>query len=174
MRRIGYVLQKLFRRLSYAVHKPRWSEHCGVMLPVNQRGVSPLAAKAIFTKGYERREFEITRKTIAEDDIVMEVGAGIGFLSTVFAKHIGSERVFAYEANPELIGLIQSTYKVNYVNPCLKNVVLAQGNGKREFYIADEFWASSAHRQHGKRTKSHQLATCQRRSQSSYAITLKT
>ncbi len=138
------------RRLIKHIYMPDWADSYGIMLPVKHRLVSPGIAREIYLGDYEAKEIEIISKRLVADDVVFEVGAGLGFLSSYCAKHIGSEKVFAYEANPELIPLICETYARNNVTPIVHNAMLARGEGECEFYIEDDFWASSAHRTGGR------------------------
>ena len=69
----------------------------------------------IYEEDYEEDEAKCVLAKIQPHDIVLEFGAGLGYLSTLCSKRIGSERVFAYEANPELIPLIEKTYRNNGV-----------------------------------------------------------
>jgi FkbM family methyltransferase len=78
-----------------------------------------------------------------DSDVVLEVGAGIGFLSSYCARVIGSDRVFTFEANPLLESLIKDVYAANEVNPTLKIGVLGREAGSAKFYITRDFWASS-------------------------------
>jgi FkbM family methyltransferase len=128
----------------WRVHVPRWVDNYGVLLPTQGPGISAGIRKQIYFSEYEDKEIEIVAKRLTSDDVVMEVGAGIGFLSAYCAKRIGSDRVFAYEANPALMELIEATYRANGVAPSLRNVLLAQGEGTRDFHVEPEFWASSA------------------------------
>ena len=73
----------------------------------------------------------------------MEIGAGIGFLSSHCAKVVGSENTYAFEANPELEAVILDTYELNGVSPHLEICVLAQEAGERTFYVAESFLVSS-------------------------------
>ena len=143
MRRRGRTARRI-KKLLWRVHVPRWVDNQGVLLPTEGAGISPGIRRQIFFSEYEDKEIEIVAKRLASDDVVMEVGAGIGFLSAYCAKRIGSERVFAYEANPALMELIAATYRANGVAPAVRNVLLAQGEGTREFHVEPEFWASSA------------------------------
>ncbi len=77
------------------------------------------------------------------DDIVMELGTGLGFVSSFCAKKIGSERVFTYEANPALETVIQHTYTLNNVHPYSNILLLADQIGEQTFYVNKSFWASS-------------------------------
>jgi len=143
MRRYGRTARRI-KKLLWRVHVPHWVDNHGVLLPTEGAGISQGIRKQIFFSEYEDKEIEIVAKRLASDDVVMEVGAGIGFLSAYCAKRIGSERVFAYEANPALMELIAATYRANGVAPAVRNVLLAQGEGTREFHVEPEFWASSA------------------------------
>ena len=143
MRKHGRTARRI-KKLLWQVHVPRWVDNQGVLLPTEGSGISRGIRRQIFFSEYEDKEIEIVSRRLASDDVVMEVGAGIGFLSAYCAKRIGSERVFAYEANPALMELIAATYRANGVAPTVRNVLLARGEGTREFHVEPEFWASSA------------------------------
>ena len=155
--RTAHKLKKLAWRLIYQLGQPDWADNHGVMLPVKHRLVSPGIAREIYLGDYEAKEIEIISRRLAADDVVFEVGAGLGYLSAYCAKLTGSDRVFTYEANPELIPLIRETHARNNVAPTLINALLAQGEGKREFHLEDDFWASSAHRSGGRSITVKQL-----------------
>ncbi len=149
MRRRSRTARRI-KKLLWWVHVPAWVDNQGVLLPTEGPGISPAIRKEIFFGDYEAREIEIVAKRLADDDVVMELGAGIGYLSAYCAMRIGSERVFAYEANPALMELIAATYRANGVAPVVRNVLLAEGEGSREFHVEPEFWASSAVQGSGK------------------------
>jgi FkbM family methyltransferase len=149
MRKNGRTARKL-KKLAWRFKQPDWADNHGVMLPVKHRLVSPGIAREIYLGDYETKEIEIISRRLASDDVVFEVGAGLGYLSAYCAKRVGSDKVFTYEANPELIPLIRETHARNSVAPTVTNALLAQGEGEREFRIEDDFWASSAHREGGR------------------------
>lgn len=156
MRKNGRTVHKL-RKLAWNFRQPLWADNHGVLLPVKHVLVSPGIAREIYLGDYEAKEIEIIGKRLATDDVVFEVGAGLGFLSAYCAKRNGSEQVFTYEANPELIPLIRETHAKNHVAPIVTNALLAQGDGEREFHLEEDFWASSAHRQGGRAITVRQL-----------------
>lgn len=156
MLRIGKITRRL-KRLLWRLHQPAWSEVCGVVLPSRHTLVTPGIGREVYLGDYESKEIEIISKRLDKEDIVLEVGAGLGFLSSYCARHIGSDRVFAYEANLELIPLINETYSRNNVRPTLKNAMLGPVEGTREFGLEAEFWASSAHRPSGRTISVRQL-----------------
>lgn len=117
-------------------------ELAGVKIPIVQQLTDNICA-AIYAGYYERAELSTFRKKLESQDIVLEVGAGIGFLSSYCSSAIGSGNVFAYEANPEMEKLIRSVYRANQVQPALKIGVLGKQAGTTTFYVTRDFWASS-------------------------------
>jgi FkbM family methyltransferase len=93
---------------------------------------------------YEEQETRALAASLRPDDVVLELGTGIGLLSAYCAKRIGSDRVFTFEANPELELRIRSTYRLNGVCPRLEMCMLTDREGERDFYLHKAFWASSA------------------------------
>lgn len=114
----------------------------GIRIPVMSRLTDNICA-AIYDGHYEGAELRTFKTMLDDDDVVLEVGAGIGFLSSYCAKAIGSEKVFTYEANPKLEALIRDVYAANQVQPTLKIGVLGRQAGTTRFYITRDFWASS-------------------------------
>ena len=145
------------RKALWHLRRPAWAENHGVLLPCGHPVVSEAIAREIALGDYEAKEIEIVSRRLEPGDVVLEAGAGLGFLSAFCAKRVGSERVHAYEANPELIAVIRETYARNGVAPRLVNALLARGEGEREFFLEGEFWASSAHRAGGRAVKVPQI-----------------
>ena len=156
MRSNGRTVRKL-KKFAWRFKQPEWADNHGVLLPVKHALVSPGIARDIYFGDSEAKEIEIISRRLAVNDVVFEVGAGLGYLSAYCAKRTGSEKVFTYEANPELIPLIRETHARNNVAPMLINALLATGAGEREFHVEDDFWASSAHRQGGRSITVRQL-----------------
>ena len=143
MIRPGGKTEKRIRRMLWPFPKAGYTTNFGVRLPLKHPAITPPILKDIFFGVYESKEAELVQKKIAADDVVMEVGAGIGFLSALSAKVVGSERVFAYEANPQLMDVIKQVHQLNRVAPTVSNVLLGEGAGEREFWLEKNYWASS-------------------------------
>lgn len=156
MRKNGRTIRK-FKKLAWRFAQPAWADNNGIMLPVKHRMISPGIAREIYLGEYESKEIEIISRRLSGQDVVLEVGAGLGYLSAYCAKRNGSDRVFTYEANPELIPVIKETHARNGVAPTVTNALLACGEGEREFRIEHDFWASSAHRSQGRAITVKQL-----------------
>ena len=77
------------------------------------------------------------------EDVVMELGGGVGHLSINIAKLIGSEGVYTFEANPELEPLMRENFRLNAVQPHAEFCMLGHEVGKKNFTVSKDFWASS-------------------------------
>lgn len=143
LRKQGRTARRI-RKLLRPFYKPRYADNFGIKLPLDHPLITPEIAKEIYFGNYERKEATIVSRKLDAADTVMELGAGIGFLSALCAQRIGSERVYAYDANPDLAELVARTYALNGVSPSFRTAMLGEGSGKARFYIDNEFWASSA------------------------------
>jgi FkbM family methyltransferase len=97
----------------------------------------------IYLGDYEGYELNLLRKVLQKDDVVLEIGTGLGLLSSFCAKSLGNNSVFTYEANPELEPHIRENYKINGVNPSLEICLIGELNGEADFYLKQDFWSSS-------------------------------
>src|SRR5207237_906870 len=66
------------------------------------RHMSPQGERTVSRGRYEQDECRLIEQVLSPADVVLEVGAGLGLVSAYCAKRLGSSRVFAYEANPDL------------------------------------------------------------------------
>ncbi|AFY40741.1 methyltransferase FkbM family [Nostoc sp. PCC 7107] len=114
----------------------------GIKIKIGEH-ISPPVKKAMYIGEYESSELRAVKSKLSTNDIVMELGAGIGLLSSYCAKRIGSERVFTYEANPRLEIPIRETYQINQVLPNLEICLVGEENGEQTFYVGKNFWSSS-------------------------------
>jgi FkbM family methyltransferase len=114
-----------------------------VRIRADQR-ISKWVRQALRHGDYESMEIQLLREKLTENDVVMEVGAGIGFISTYCAKQIGSERIFTYEANPQMEQHIRDVYRINGAAPTLEICLIGEKDGEQTFYIDENFVASSA------------------------------
>lgn len=141
--RKGGRTEKRIKRLLAHFGTPAWADNFGIRLPLRHALVTPPIRHDIYYGDYERKEVEIIRARLGADDRVLEVGAGIGFLSAFCARIVGDDSVFSYEANPALLPVIAEVHRRNGVRPTVTNVLLGSGDGERDFFVEPDFWASS-------------------------------
>ena len=126
------------RRLTNA----RVVNHAGVKIAIGDY-LSPSVTYCILNGQYERAELKGIRTLLEPSDIVLELGAGVGFISLQCAKVIGGDRVFAYEANPALAPHIRRNYDLNNLHPQLEMCILGDREGEADFFVSDDLWESS-------------------------------
>lgn len=111
-------------------------------------GLSTPVLAALEAKRYETPEARIVCHAIQPDDVVLELGTGLGFIASLCAKVIGSDNVHSYEANPALKSVIQRNFKLNDLAPRLEISLLGEDQGEITFYVMKNFWSSSTIKRH--------------------------
>ncbi|MEP0153754.1 FkbM family methyltransferase [Pseudophaeobacter sp.] len=116
----------------------------GMRFPLD-RAILPPRIRTLLREGtYEAKEATAVRKLVKADDVVMELGAGIGFMSTLVATKTPAKSVHSFEANPQLMPYIAQVHAENNVtNAHVTNAVLGDQDGTAPFYIRKNFLASS-------------------------------
>ena len=128
-------------------------DHRGVIIPIFPEVFSGSIIKALWDGTYETSEANELDGLIQPNEIILEIGAGCGFISSYCAKNPHTKAVYCVEANPALIEVIKLTHKLNKVGVTLYHEVLAKEAGEIDFYIHKDFWASGTHSFLGKPVK---------------------
>ena len=122
----------------------------GVRLPNDPNIITPKVAASLQRGNYERPEVQATPKFLAPDDRVIELGAGIGYISTYIAKHLNVRQITCVEANPKLITYIHEVHELHglknaEVRHCvaMPDTARFQSGDTTDFYIREPFWSSS-------------------------------
>jgi len=124
-------------------------EHFGVRLELDTAVMSPKMISVLKASRFERQEAKQLDLILEDNEIVLEIGAGIGFISTILARSDKTKRVVSYEANPDLIPAIQKTVSNNLNGKAdkhsVRNAILSTDMSRRTtaFYVHRDFWASS-------------------------------
>lgn len=141
----GFVKSR-YILLYYVFRKSiKWKKLNSVYLNITDQMISkPLFGNIVFGD-YEIDENEILHETLTRDDVVLELGTGLGYNSISAAK-INNNKVVTFEGNPNLIPLIRQNMKKNKVDFSLTNkIVLSKdfGTANFEFNVVEDFWSSS-------------------------------
>jgi FkbM family methyltransferase len=119
-------------------------EVLGVKLEVPHSLLAAPIRKALLNGSYESAEGSILEGLIQEGDVILEIGAGLGLISTIAARSPKTSRVIAVEADPQLIPTIRRTHEINNVDVAVYNEMLGASEGTHDFFVSEHFWASSA------------------------------
>jgi FkbM family methyltransferase len=132
----------------------------GIEVPLAPNEVSPVIWQALTNGSYEAKEARSIFKAIRPGDRVLELGSGIGIITSIIAK-IEDVRVWAFEANPSTAVLAQRVIEANR----LDNVIFSQGlltcgePHTRRFFVRRDLWMSSMDKNQGPYESEIELAT---------------
>ena len=86
---------------------------------------------------HEQTIVNLVKNEIKKGDVVIDIGAHIGYYTVLFAKLVGPKgRVFAFEASPTNFEILKKNVNVNgYQNVTLNNKAVSDKDGKLTLYI---------------------------------------
>lgn len=117
----------------------------GIKIPFIPHIITPKIEKPMRNNRYEKGELKGLKAALRSGDSVLELGGGIGLISTAAAQIEGVSKVTTIEANPKIIPVIHETHRINGIKGIdLRNGVVSSGPAEDiDFYIRKDFWASS-------------------------------
>ena len=123
----------------------------GITMRIDER-MSEFNIRKLIEGRHTLHERRLLARTLEPDDVVMELGGGIGMVAIACAKATGPGRVFSYEPNPVLESLARDNYSLNGVEPQLRMCMLGPEAGRREFHVSERFSRSSIYDTDGRGT----------------------
>ncbi len=89
---------------------------------------------------YEPRLLEVIEKEIKPGEVIVDLGANIGYYTLIFARLVGEKgRVYAFEPDPENFALLKKNVEINgYKNVVLVQKAVSNLTGKTRLYLSDE------------------------------------
>lgn len=134
-----------------AKNSERYLQSRNLRIPVDPAVMSPRIRKLLRDGSYEMRECHAMFKLVQRDDVVLELGTGIGYLSALISINKPVREIHTYEANPELIGYISRLHEANGVrNVKVHNKILgATKSDPVDFYVRKQILASSLDKDQG-------------------------
>jgi FkbM family methyltransferase len=115
-------------------------EYHGVQIPLDDPAIHGRIREVIEGGMYELGDVRAVDAMLTTQDVVLEVGAGLGFMSALCAKRIGDDRVFSYEANPAMEASIRRLHELNGVSPTLTIAAVSDRAGPAALTVEPEFW----------------------------------
>jgi FkbM family methyltransferase len=108
--------------------------------------MSPKIERALAKPKYERAEANAARRLLQREDTVLELGAGLGFMSAILRRETSVGRIVTYEANPNLIDYILAVHRSNGLrNIEVRNAIVLPNPTEPTipFHIRADMWSSS-------------------------------
>lgn len=119
-----------------------------VTLAVASEILSPKMRSVLESGKYEALEARHIPKIMKKGDRLLELGGGVGYISSLASKAAPLADVLVIEADPRLCGVISENHRLNGVSGAVKNGVaappsVAQTQDRVSFYLRENFWGSS-------------------------------
>lgn len=89
---------------------------------------------------HEEFKTEFVKKEISKGDVVLDIGANIGYYTLIFAKLVGEEgKVFAFEPDPDNFALLKKNIEINgYRNVILIPKAVSNETGKTKLFLCED------------------------------------
>jgi len=89
---------------------------------------------------FESLETEVVKKLIKKGDVVLDIGANVGYYTLIYAKLVGEGgKVFAFEPDPDNFALLEKNVEVNgYRNVVLIKKAVANKTGVVRLYLCED------------------------------------
>ena len=138
---------------------PRWAAQTighfgfaiteGVRLDLRDDVITPYMRDHFVNGTYELTECTFLNDVLRSGDVMLEVGGGVGFVSTYAKLRQPSASIVSYEANPALMPVVDRAKHLNGVEFEMRNAMLGAEVGTHNFFVNRAFWASSATHDYG-------------------------
>jgi FkbM family methyltransferase len=117
----------------------------GVTIPFDDAILTAGILDAMLDGSYEAEESSQIPAIVSPGDRVLEIGAGIGYISTLVSRQPGVRAIVAVEANPLLMDFMARVHLHNSVHNVRRiNTVLTNGSEpSAKFYLRQDFWMGS-------------------------------
>lgn len=118
----------------------------GIVFPEHGEILSERVRASLKAGRYESKEATEVKKLLKEGDRVLELGGGLGFISTICAQSGKCASITSFEADPRLCEYIAETHRKNGVCSVeVRHAVVSVDPHAKPatFYIRKNFWGSS-------------------------------
>ncbi len=115
----------------------------GLRFPIDREVLRPRIRQSLKAALYERKESDAVLRIVNANDTVIELGAGIGYMSTLMAVKCGAT-VHSFEGNPGLIPYIKRVHaENNAARATIHHALIGETAGTADFFVRTNILASS-------------------------------
>lgn len=136
--------EKLQYELSTRIRAENVVTYDGVLLDVTADLVSYEIYRAMVDGWYERQEATLVRKHLPTDIDVIELGAGIGYISTVIDERLVEDRThLAVEPHPSVVPVLEKTRRLNDGSWITHEAAYHPSAEVVELTLSGDYWSAS-------------------------------
>jgi hypothetical protein len=106
---VGKIIERILKNKIPFMHMKDLVFDCSSDL------INPVTKAQIYFGIYESAEYRFCAKYIDQKSIIIELGSSIGLISTVVSRMKNPQQIISIEANPYLIGIIETNFLINKV-----------------------------------------------------------
>lgn len=116
-------------------------------MQIPNHALNPGMRKLLNTGYYEGGEARAIDLHMREDDRVLELGAGAGYITMRIASRVGGENLMTVEANPQMVPVVEKNLAANLINGVTVINAAVVGDDftedSVELHVTPAFWSSS-------------------------------
>ena len=107
--------------------------------------IGPATRRSLLRGRYERHKVRQLRNRVEPNDVVLDVGAGIGLTALYAASMVGAENVLCVEADPRAVDLAEANFAANAQDiEVLRAAAVPAGDpAEVDFHLNEELGRSS-------------------------------
>ncbi|HEY5794018.1 MAG TPA: FkbM family methyltransferase [Bosea sp. (in: a-proteobacteria)] len=116
----------------------------GIKLIVDRAELSDdTIVRALLFDRHERTEAALVKHCLRRDDVVLELGSGVGFITMLCARICGAGKVVTFEGNPVMHGLLMRNLAANDYKIDARQSVVSLEGGPVTFHRSASLVSSS-------------------------------
>jgi FkbM family methyltransferase len=140
---VYHLYQEVALRYHFKYVLPKIQEITLEGLKFDVSELSPKIRNRLLSGAYEEYEKKMCRDFLNPNDVVVELGAAIGFIGLLCQKELGIKNYASFEANPRTMEILKRNYALNGVKPNVYNMALGCSDGQVDLEIGSDFWENS-------------------------------
>jgi len=119
--------------------KPKFIEVEGCKIYLNLQDQT-ISDRLVINNAYEQFETQIIKKEVKEGDVVLDIGANIGYYTVILSKLVGEKgKIIAFEPDPENFVLLKKNVKINNCeNVTLVQKAVSDETRKLKLYLSED------------------------------------
>ncbi len=137
----GYGLTRYFPLNVISTKFISYLKSSSVEIEGHKMFLDPEDSLGLSTRGsFEPFETEVVKREVKKGDVVLDIGANIGYYTLIFAKLVGEEgKVFAFEPDPDNFVLLKKNIETNgYQNVILVQKAVTNKSVNIRLYLSED------------------------------------